>query len=142
MPVTHTSPRLAVFILKLRVRLAIQRNHPARFSFVFDLNRNHQHHIIRKWVLLDSCITRLMQSCYQLLSQVSGVRAVSRPSFSPSFFTERLVICSHTSRPDLSTISEPTLNSLAKRYLDAGESILDIAQATAVNSRYFTRDKR
>ncbi|KAJ7052516.1 hypothetical protein C8F01DRAFT_569483 [Mycena amicta] len=42
--------------------------------------------------------------------------------------------------PDAASISEPSLRSLAERYLGLGESIFDMIQATAVNSSYFRRD--
>ncbi|KAJ6544830.1 hypothetical protein DFH09DRAFT_1172852 [Mycena vulgaris] len=44
--------------------------------------------------------------------------------------------------PDSASISDPTLRSIADRYLGVGESIFDMIQATAVNSAYFKRDTK
>ncbi|KAJ7674176.1 hypothetical protein B0H17DRAFT_832822, partial [Mycena rosella] len=44
--------------------------------------------------------------------------------------------------PDTASISEPTVRSVADRYLGVGESIFDMIQATAVNSAYFKRDTK
>ncbi|KAJ7773045.1 hypothetical protein B0H16DRAFT_1304423 [Mycena metata] len=44
--------------------------------------------------------------------------------------------------PDSASISDPTLRSIADRYLGIGESIFDMIQATAVNSTYFRRDPK
>ncbi|KAJ7127172.1 hypothetical protein C8R44DRAFT_617066 [Mycena epipterygia] len=44
--------------------------------------------------------------------------------------------------PDSASISDPTLRSLADRYLGVGESVFDMIQATAVNSTYFKRDSK
>ncbi|KAJ7219956.1 hypothetical protein GGX14DRAFT_7831 [Mycena pura] len=44
--------------------------------------------------------------------------------------------------PNSASISDPTLRSLAERYLGVGESIFDMIQATAVNSTYFKRDAK
>ncbi|KAJ7726047.1 hypothetical protein DFH07DRAFT_853261 [Mycena maculata] len=44
--------------------------------------------------------------------------------------------------PDSASISDPTLRSIADRYLGVGESIFDMIQATAVNSAYFKRDSK
>jgi len=41
--------------------------------------------------------------------------------------------------PDASGISDPILRSIAERYLNIGETVFDIAQASAVNSSYFKR---
>ncbi|KAL7278916.1 DUF1748-domain-containing protein [Trametes coccinea BRFM310] len=39
-------------------------------------------------------------------------------------------------------ISDPTLRSVADKYLGFGETIFDMLQGTAVNSDYFKRDPR
>ncbi|KAJ7650441.1 hypothetical protein FB45DRAFT_887959 [Roridomyces roridus] len=44
--------------------------------------------------------------------------------------------------PDATSISDPTLRSIAERYLGVGESVFDMVQATAVNSAYFKRDSK
>ncbi|KAH7928266.1 DUF1748-domain-containing protein [Leucogyrophana mollusca] len=44
--------------------------------------------------------------------------------------------------PETSGISDPTLRSIADRFLGVGETIFDMAQATAVNSEYFKKDTR
>ncbi|KAJ7475669.1 hypothetical protein FB451DRAFT_1244186 [Mycena latifolia] len=43
---------------------------------------------------------------------------------------------------DSASISDPTVRSIADRYLGVGESIFDMIQATAVNSAYFKRDTK
>ncbi|KAJ7637591.1 hypothetical protein DFH06DRAFT_647031 [Mycena polygramma] len=43
---------------------------------------------------------------------------------------------------DSGSISDPTIRSIADRYLGVGESIFDMIQATAVNSAYFKRDPK
>ncbi|KAJ6607360.1 hypothetical protein B0H10DRAFT_1818298 [Mycena sp. CBHHK59/15] len=44
--------------------------------------------------------------------------------------------------PDSASITDPTMRSIADRYLGVGESIFDMIQATAVNSAYFKRDSK
>ncbi|KAJ7352589.1 hypothetical protein DFH08DRAFT_859356 [Mycena albidolilacea] len=44
--------------------------------------------------------------------------------------------------PNSEAISDPTLRSIADRYLGVGETIFDMIQATAVNSTYFKRDTK
>ncbi|KAI9061205.1 DUF1748-domain-containing protein [Trametes sanguinea] len=39
-------------------------------------------------------------------------------------------------------ISDPTLRSVADKYLGFGETLFDMLQGTAVNSDYFKRDPR
>ena len=39
-------------------------------------------------------------------------------------------------------ISDPTVRSIAERFLGIGESIFDMVQAMAVNSAYFKKDSR
>ena len=39
-------------------------------------------------------------------------------------------------------ISDPTIRSLAERFLGVGETVFDMAQATAINSEYFKKDSR
>ncbi|KAF9234621.1 DUF1748-domain-containing protein [Melanogaster broomeanus] len=39
-------------------------------------------------------------------------------------------------------ISDPTIRSVAERFLGVGETIFDMAQATAINSEYFKKDSR
>ncbi|KAI6025771.1 DUF1748-domain-containing protein [Pisolithus orientalis] len=41
-----------------------------------------------------------------------------------------------------STISDPTLRSLAERYLGVGETIFSMTQASAINSEYFRQESR
>lgn len=45
-------------------------------------------------------------------------------------------------RPDASAISDPTIRSVAEKFLGVGETVFDMIQATAVNSSYFKRDSR
>ncbi|KAG6336358.1 hypothetical protein ID866_2715 [Astraeus odoratus] len=40
------------------------------------------------------------------------------------------------------TISDPTIRSLAERYLGIGETIFSMAQASAINSEYFRKESR
>ncbi|KAG6873229.1 hypothetical protein C0995_001247 [Termitomyces sp. Mi166 len=44
--------------------------------------------------------------------------------------------------PDASAISDPTLRTVAEKFLGVGETIFDVVQASAVNSSYFKRDPR
>ncbi|KAF8311696.1 DUF1748-domain-containing protein [Clavulina sp. PMI_390] len=44
--------------------------------------------------------------------------------------------------PQTSAISEPTMRSVAEKFLGVGESVFEMAQATAVNSSYFKRASR
>ncbi|KAI9567310.1 hypothetical protein HD554DRAFT_2024032 [Boletus coccyginus] len=39
-------------------------------------------------------------------------------------------------------ISDPTIRSLAERFLGVGETVFDMAQTTAINSEYFKKDSR
>ncbi|OJT03210.1 hypothetical protein TRAPUB_6207 [Trametes pubescens] len=39
-------------------------------------------------------------------------------------------------------ISEPSLRSVAERYLGFGETVFDMIQGTVVNSDYFKRDSK
>ncbi|KAF8199501.1 DUF1748-domain-containing protein [Pholiota molesta] len=41
--------------------------------------------------------------------------------------------------PDTSGISDPTVKSVADKFLGVGETVFDMIQATAVNSSYFKR---
>ncbi|KAF8736582.1 hypothetical protein AX14_014318 [Amanita brunnescens Koide BX004] len=41
--------------------------------------------------------------------------------------------------PDTSLINDPSIRSLAERYLGVGDSVFDMIQAIAVNSPYCTR---
>jgi hypothetical protein len=43
-------------------------------------------------------------------------------------------------RPQTSTIADPTLRSVAERFLGVGETVFDMAQGSAVNSSYFKRE--
>ncbi|KAH7884606.1 DUF1748-domain-containing protein [Phlebopus sp. FC_14] len=43
---------------------------------------------------------------------------------------------------ETNSISDPTLRSVAERFLGVGETIFDMAQATAINSDYFRKDTR
>ena len=45
------------------------------------------------------------------------------------------------SRPDASMIPDPTLRSVAEKFLGVGETVFDMIQATAVNSSFFKRSK-
>ncbi|KZV80345.1 DUF1748-domain-containing protein [Exidia glandulosa HHB12029] len=45
-------------------------------------------------------------------------------------------------RPATENISDPTFRSAAERFLGVGETVFDFAQATAVNSSYFTRNPK
>ncbi|KAH9949900.1 DUF1748-domain-containing protein [Amylocystis lapponica] len=44
--------------------------------------------------------------------------------------------------PETTVITDPTLRSVAERYLGIGETIFDMIQGTAVNSQYFKRDAK
>jgi len=44
--------------------------------------------------------------------------------------------------PETNGISDPTIRSLAERFLSIGESVFDMVQGTAVNSAYFKRDSK
>lgn len=46
------------------------------------------------------------------------------------------------SRPDLTSMSDSTFRGFAEKFLGVGESVFDMLQATAVNSSYFTKEKR
>ncbi|EJF58643.1 hypothetical protein BD309DRAFT_964808 [Dichomitus squalens] len=39
-------------------------------------------------------------------------------------------------------LSDPTIRSVAEKYLGFGETVFDMIQGTAVNSPYFKRDSR
>lgn len=41
--------------------------------------------------------------------------------------------------PDSTAISDPTIRSVADRFLGVGETVFDVMQGTAVNSGYFKR---
>jgi len=41
--------------------------------------------------------------------------------------------------PHTELITEPTVRSVTEKFLGVGETIFDVAQATAVNSSYFKR---
>jgi len=43
--------------------------------------------------------------------------------------------------PDATAIPDPTLRSIAEKFLGVGETVFDMIQATAVNSSYFKRSK-
>jgi len=43
--------------------------------------------------------------------------------------------------PDASAIPDPTLRSIAEKFLGVGETVFDMIQATAVNNSYFKRSK-
>jgi len=53
----------------------------------------------------------------------------------------RLYTCPR-SRVQTNSISDPTLRSLAERYLGVGETIFSMAQASVVNSEFFRKDSR
>ncbi|KAG6812282.1 hypothetical protein H0H92_003591 [Tricholoma furcatifolium] len=42
--------------------------------------------------------------------------------------------------PDTSSISDPTMRSITEKFLTVGETIFDMASATAVNNSYFKRE--
>ncbi|KIP08230.1 hypothetical protein PHLGIDRAFT_18985 [Phlebiopsis gigantea 11061_1 CR5-6] len=44
--------------------------------------------------------------------------------------------------PNTESISDPTLRSIADKYLGFGETVFDMIQGTVVNSQYFKRDTR
>ena len=76
-----------------------------------------------------------------LLSTVlAGVRRSS--GFSSVIYfnlTHCPCITSRRYRPNASAISDPTVRSVAEKFLGVGETIFDMVQATAVNSSYFKR---
>ncbi|PPQ73183.1 hypothetical protein CVT26_014782 [Gymnopilus dilepis] len=41
--------------------------------------------------------------------------------------------------PDASAIPDPTVRSIAEKFLGVGETVFDMIQATAVNSSYFKK---
>ncbi|KJA23012.1 hypothetical protein HYPSUDRAFT_138454 [Hypholoma sublateritium FD-334 SS-4] len=41
--------------------------------------------------------------------------------------------------PDTSSISDPTVKSVADKFLGVGETVFDMIQGTVVNSSYFKR---
>ncbi|KAF9223544.1 DUF1748-domain-containing protein [Gyrodon lividus] len=43
---------------------------------------------------------------------------------------------------ETNVISDPTIRSVAERFLGVGETIFDMAQASAINSDYFRKDSR
>lgn len=43
---------------------------------------------------------------------------------------------------DTTLISDPTMRTVADRFLGVGETIFDMATATSVNSEYFKKDSR
>ncbi|GBE88297.1 Uncharacterized protein YIL156W-B [Sparassis crispa] len=43
--------------------------------------------------------------------------------------------------PETAVITEPTLRSVAERYLGIGETVFDMIQGSAVTSKYFKRDR-
>lgn len=45
-------------------------------------------------------------------------------------------------RPNASAIPDPTIRSVAETFLNVGETVFDMIQATAVNSAYFKRDSK
>jgi hypothetical protein len=82
-----------------------------------------------------------------LSTVVAGVRRSS--GFSSVYLPDLLLVPSEFSscllfvfRPQTSSISDPTLRSVAERFFGVGESIFDTAQATAVNSPYFKKDSK
>ena len=44
--------------------------------------------------------------------------------------------------PNSDAISDPTMRSIAERFLGVGESVFDVLQATVINSSYFKRDSK
>jgi Fungal protein of unknown function (DUF1748) len=75
-----------------------------------------------------------------LSTVVAGVRRSSGFSLVFNFFSyiSRILI---RLRPDASAIPDPTLRSVAEKFLGVGETVFDMIQATAVNSSYFKRSK-
>ncbi|KAF8876734.1 hypothetical protein BD779DRAFT_1449117 [Infundibulicybe gibba] len=43
--------------------------------------------------------------------------------------------------PDSSSISDPTVRSIADKFFGVGETVFDVIQAQAVTSTYFKRDR-
>jgi len=43
--------------------------------------------------------------------------------------------------PDASAIPDPTVRSVAEKFLGVGETVFDMIQATAVNSSYFKKSR-
>src|ERR1700721_231648 len=91
---------------------------------------------IHEWFWEDFFITQLTLSCYQHLLRASDGRAGSRLCPSPLLLT-RAITDNCQRSPDVTVISDPTLNGLAQRFFDVGETVFDMVQASAVNSRYF-----
>lgn len=44
--------------------------------------------------------------------------------------------------PDVTLIGDPTLRSIAERFLGVGETVFNTVQSTAVSSNYFRRGGR
>ena len=77
-----------------------------------------------------------------LSTVVAGVRRSSGfSSVFSSYNIQRLCLNVHSFRPDASVIPDPTLRSVAEKFLGVGETVFDIIQATAVNSSYFKKSK-
>ena len=45
-------------------------------------------------------------------------------------------------RPQTALISEPTIRSMVERFMGVGETVFDVAQASAVNSSYWKRSSQ
>jgi hypothetical protein len=75
-----------------------------------------------------------------LLSTVlAGVRRSSGFSLVIQLQLHPLSLTSRLHRPNASAISDPTVRSVAEKFLGVGETIFDMVQASAVNSSYFKK---
>jgi len=77
-----------------------------------------------------------------LSTVIAGIRRSSGftwVSFSVFSFSE---VDPLDSSVETNRISDPTIRSLAERFLGVGETVFDMAQTTAINSEYFKKDSR
>ena len=78
-----------------------------------------------------------------LSTVVAGIRRSSGFTYVPVLalcFSSDLRAVRRSFRPQTESIADPTIRSVAERYLGIGETIFDAVQATVVNSQYFKRD--
>lgn len=74
-----------------------------------------------------------------VINSTRGREAFKRFLVSHPVQVHPLSLTSRIYSPDASAISDPTIRSVAEKFLGVGETIFDMVQATAVNSSYFKR---
>lgn len=74
-----------------------------------------------------------------IINSTRGRQALKRFLVSHPVQLHPLPLTSRLYSPDASAISDPTIRSVAEKFLGVGETIFDMVQATAVNSSYFKR---